>query len=204
MQRERATRELLVRGSRPPSGSIARELHDVIGTSSLRAVAQPGGREPRAPALLIWRGRTPSRKGAGPDAHDARRRSRPSSAAFARTRPRTSPRRCAPSWPDPFAPHPLSVPIACRRWTVRAPWPCCAAPQECVTNAIRHASAQNLWIELDLKAAASTCGYATTEKARRISPRQRHLRMRERIAALSGRLRLNPGPPGFEAEVWVP
>jgi signal transduction histidine kinase len=28
--------------------------------------------------------------------------------------------------------------------------------------------------------------------------------MRERIAALSGRLKLNPGPPGFEAEVWVP
>jgi signal transduction histidine kinase len=77
--------------------------------------------------------------------------------------------------------------------------------QECVTNAIRHASAENLWIELDqtgggidLRIRDDGKGAADLSEGNGISG------MRERVAALSGRLRLNPGPPGFETEVWVP
>ena len=73
-----------------------------------------------------------------------------------------------------------------------------------MTNAIRHASAENLWIELDQTAGGIDLRIRDDGKgAADLSEGNGISGMRERIAALSGRLRLNPGPPGFEAEVWV-
>ncbi len=77
--------------------------------------------------------------------------------------------------------------------------------QECVTNAIRHSGAQNLWIELvphdgglDLSVRDDGHGAAALAEGNGLSG------MRERLVALQGRLSVFPGPPGFEARVWVP
>ena len=77
--------------------------------------------------------------------------------------------------------------------------------QECVTNAIRHSGAKNLWIELvtrdgglDLSVRDDGHGASALAEGNGLSG------MRERIVALQGRLSLFPGPPGFEARVWVP
>lgn len=77
--------------------------------------------------------------------------------------------------------------------------------QECITNAIRHAAAKNLWIELE--AGESGVGLRVRDDGRgAASLTEGHglSGMRERLAALDGRLQLRPGPPGFEAYVWVP
>ena len=77
--------------------------------------------------------------------------------------------------------------------------------QECVTNAIRHASAENLWIALeareggfDLVVRDDGRGAAALAEGNGLAG------MRERLVALRGRLSVSPGPPGFEARVWVP
>ncbi len=77
--------------------------------------------------------------------------------------------------------------------------------QECVTNAIRHAEAENLWIELepldgglDLRVRDDGRGAQALAEGNGLSG------MRERLRDLRGRLSLSPGPPGFEARVWVP
>jgi signal transduction histidine kinase len=77
--------------------------------------------------------------------------------------------------------------------------------QECVTNAIRHSGAQNLWIELlirdgglDLSVRDDGQGAAALAEGNGFAG------MRERLLALQGRLSVFPGPPGFEARVWVP
>ncbi len=77
--------------------------------------------------------------------------------------------------------------------------------QECVTNAIRHAGAENLWIELapldgglDLRVRDDGRGAEGLAEGNGLAG------MRERLVALQGRLSLSPGPPGFEARVWVP
>lgn len=77
--------------------------------------------------------------------------------------------------------------------------------QECVTNAIRHSGAQNLWIELvthdgglDLSVRDDGQGAAALAEGNGFAG------MRERLASLRGRLSVFPGPPGFEARVWVP
>ena len=77
--------------------------------------------------------------------------------------------------------------------------------QECVTNAIRHSGAQNLWIELvprdgglDLSVRDDGQGAAVLAEGNGFAG------MRERLSSLRGRLSLFPGPPGFEARVWVP
>jgi signal transduction histidine kinase len=77
--------------------------------------------------------------------------------------------------------------------------------QECVTNAIRHSGAKNLWIELverdgglDLSVRDDGHGATALAEGNGLAG------MRERIVALQGRLSLFPGPPGFEARVWVP
>jgi signal transduction histidine kinase len=77
--------------------------------------------------------------------------------------------------------------------------------QECVTNAIRHSDARTLWIELE--AAAGGLELRVRDDGRgapNLSEGNGLAGMRERLAALSGRLRLAPGPPGFEAHVWLP
>jgi signal transduction histidine kinase len=77
--------------------------------------------------------------------------------------------------------------------------------QECVTNAIRHSGAKNLWIELvprdgglDLSIRDDGQGAPVLAEGNGLAG------MRERLASLRGRLSLSPGPPGFEARVWVP
>ena len=77
--------------------------------------------------------------------------------------------------------------------------------QECVTNAIRHSGARNLWIELvprdgglDLSVRDDGQGAAALAEGNGFAG------MRERLVALQGRLSVFPGPPGFEARVWVP
>ena len=77
--------------------------------------------------------------------------------------------------------------------------------QECVTNAIRHSGAKNLWIELvprdgglDLSVRDDGQGAAALAEGNGFAG------MRERLVALQGRLSVFPGPPGFEARVWVP
>jgi signal transduction histidine kinase len=77
--------------------------------------------------------------------------------------------------------------------------------QECVTNAIRHSGAKNLWIELvprdgglDLSVRDDGHGAAALAEGNGLAG------MRERLVALQGRLSVFPGPPGFEARVWVP
>jgi signal transduction histidine kinase len=77
--------------------------------------------------------------------------------------------------------------------------------QECITNAIRHAAADNLWIELEagddgvgLRVRDDGRGAETMREGHGLSG------MRERLAALGGSLQLAPGPPGFEAYVRVP
>jgi signal transduction histidine kinase len=77
--------------------------------------------------------------------------------------------------------------------------------QECVTNAIRHSGAKNLWIELvprdgglDLSVRDDGQGAAALAEGNGLAG------MRERLVALQGKLSVFPGPPGFEARVWVP
>ena len=77
--------------------------------------------------------------------------------------------------------------------------------QECVTNAIRHSGATNLWIELvtrdgglDLSVRDDGQGAAALAVGNGLAG------MRERLVSLRGRLSVFPGPPGFEARVWVP
>ncbi|HSB64709.1 MAG TPA: sensor histidine kinase [Thermoanaerobaculia bacterium] len=77
--------------------------------------------------------------------------------------------------------------------------------QECVTNAVRHASAENLWIELETK--GSGLALVVRDDGRGAAPLREGnglSGMRERIAAFRGELSLHPGPPGFEAVIWVP
>ncbi len=206
MQRERATRELLVRGSRASERlRIARELHDVIGhhlsalslnlevanlelkRSSPGEAGRPLEKAQALTRTMLAEVRDVVSRLRADEATDL------SAALRALVAPIPSPR-IHLSVPDRLPPVDGTRALAVLR---------CA--QECVTNAIRHASAENLWIELDLKAGGIDLRVRDDGKgAADLSEGNGISGMRERIAALSGRLRLNPGPPGFEAEVWVP
>ena len=167
-----ATRELAILGSRAAERlHIARELHDVLGHHSQRAVPQSGGGRPRAPARA------------------ARRRRGPLDTARALTRTTLAEVRAVVSRlrqddaTDLSAalaalaaaiPHPrihLRVPEALPPVDAERARAILRCAQECVTNAIRHAGAENLWIELDASTAASTCGSGTTATARRPWPK---------------------------------
>src|SRR5262249_42914618 len=206
MRREAATRELLVHASRAEERlRIARELHDVIGhhLSALSLNLEVAGLELRKP-----------------EGHDA---SRPIEKAQALTRTMlaevrevVSRMRADEATDLAEALRELVAPIPSPRIHLRLPERLppvdgaraitmlrCA--QECVTNAIRHSSAENLWIELD--ASAGGLGLRVRDDgtgAPGLAEGHGISGMRERLAALSGRLRLTPGPPGFEAEAWVP
>jgi signal transduction histidine kinase len=205
MRREAATRELLVHGSRAEERlRIARELHDVMGhhlsalalnlevaglelRSSSRGVARPLEKAQALTRTMLAEVRDVVSRLRADEATDL-------SAAL---------RALVASIPSPRIhlrlPEHLPPVDGARALTMLR----CA--QECVTNAIRHSSAQNLWIELDasggglgLRVRDDGTGAAALSEGHGLSG------MRERLAALSGRLRVDPGPPGFEAEVWVP
>ena len=77
--------------------------------------------------------------------------------------------------------------------------------QECVTNAIRHSGAKNLWIELVLRDGGLDLSVRDDgQGAAALAEGNGFAGMRERLVALQGRLSVFPGPPGFEARVWVP
>ncbi len=218
MRREAATRELLVHASRAEERlRIARELHDVIGhhLSALSLNLEVAGLELRKPQP--------------PEAAPPARRMSPRDAILpiekaqaltrtmlAQVREVVSRMRSDEATDLAAALRELVAPIPSPRIHLRLPESLppvdgaraitmlrCA--QECVTNAIRHSSAENLWIELDasgeglgLRVRDDGTGAPGLAEGHGLSG------MRERLAALSGRLRVNPGPPGFEAEVWVP
>lgn len=77
--------------------------------------------------------------------------------------------------------------------------------QELVTNCLKHAEAQNLWIEV---VCSSESAYLIFRDDGRGTPRLTEgsglQGLRERLRAFGGRLDLHPGPPGFQARVWIP
>jgi signal transduction histidine kinase len=207
MRRQAATRELLVHASRAEERlRIARELHDVIGhhLAALSLNLEVAGLElqkaerPHALGLPIEKARTLTRT------------------MLAEVRQVVSRMRADEATDLAAALRELVAPIPSPRIHLQLPErlppvdPARAitmlrCAQECVTNAIRHSSAENLWIELDasggglgLRVRDDGTGAPGLAEGHGISG------MRERLAALSGRLRVNPGPPGFEAEAWVP
>jgi signal transduction histidine kinase len=207
MRREAATRELLVQGSRAEERlRIARELHDVIGhhLSALSLNLEVAGLELRKPA--------PSQDAARP-VEKAQALTR---TMLAEVRDVVSRLRADEATDLAAALRALVAPIPSPRIHLSLPeslpavdgaraFAILRCAQECVTNAIRHSSAQNLWIALDttggglqLRVRDDGTGAPALSEGHGISG------MRERLAALSGRLRLDPGPPGFEAEAWVP
>src|SRR4030095_5501408 len=149
MRREAATRELLVHGSRAAERlRIARELHDVIGhhLSALSLNLEVAGLELKNPpagvAKPLEKAQTLTRTMLG-EVRDVVGRLRADEATDLAAALR------ALIAPIPAPRIHLSVPESlppvdgARALTVLR----CA--QECVTNAIRHASAENVWIELD-------------------------------------------------------
>ena len=77
--------------------------------------------------------------------------------------------------------------------------------QELVTNCLKHAEAQNLWIEV---VCSTESAYLIFKDDGRGAPRLTEgsglQGLRERLRAFGGRLDLHPGPPGFQARVWIP
>lgn len=77
--------------------------------------------------------------------------------------------------------------------------------QECVSNAIRHARARNLWIEVERGPAGIVAIVRDDGCGARSFREGNGLRgMRERVEAVAGRLELVPGPPGFQAVIRIP
>jgi signal transduction histidine kinase len=77
--------------------------------------------------------------------------------------------------------------------------------QECVANAIRHARARNLWIDVErgpggmvARVRDDGCGARPFREGNGLKG------MRERLEEVEGRLELAPGPPGFEAVIRIP
>ena len=200
-----ATRELAIHGSRAAERlHIARELHDVLGhhlsalSLNLEAAAlERGSNNPEEPGALetaraltrttLAEVRAVVSRLRRDDATDL-------SAALAALAAAIPHPRIHLSVPEELPP----VDAERARAILR-----CA--QECVTNAIRHARAENLWIELspldgglDLRVRDDGRGAAPLSEGNGLAG------MRERLLALQGRLSVSPGPPGFEARVWVP
>jgi len=206
MRREAATRELLVHASRAEERlRIARELHDVMG-HHLSALSL----NLEVAALELREAQVPEPQ---PPIEKAQALTR---TMLAEVREVVSRMRADEATDLAAALRELVAPIPSPRIHLRLPdrlppvdgaraITMLRCAQECVTNAIRHSSAENLWIELDasgeglgLRVRDDGTGAPGLAEGHGISG------MRERLAALSGRLRVNPGPPGFEAEAWVP
>lgn len=79
--------------------------------------------------------------------------------------------------------------------------------QEAVTNAVRHAHADNLWLEVTpdgagVRLVARNDGHVPPATA---APGSGLLGMRERLEGLGGRLAVRPGPDfGFTIDAWLP
>ena len=200
-----ATRELVVQGSRAAERlRIARELHDAIG-HHLSALSinlevaglglDRGGRDARGP-LEKAQTLTRSMLSEVRNVVGQLRREEATDLAAALTS-------IAAAIPSP-AIH-LSLPAALPPVDAERAQAILRCAQECVTNAIRHASARNLWIELD--ASGGGLGLRVRDDGRGapdLAEGSGLAGMRERLTALRGRLRVAPGPPGFEAYVWLP
>ena len=200
-----ATRELAVRGSRAAERlRIARELHDAIG-HHLSALSinlevaglglDRGAAEARAP-LEKAHGLTRTMLSEVRNVVGQLRREEATDLAAALAS-------LAAAVPSP-AIH-LSLPRSLPAVDGERAQALLRCAQECVTNAIRHSDAENLWIELD----AADGGLALRVRddgrgAPDLAEGNGLAGMRERLSALRGRLRLAPGPPGFEAHVWLP
>ena len=200
-----ATRELVIHGSRSAERlRIARELHDAIGhhLSALSINLEVAGlgldrdaAEVRAP-LEKARSVTRTMLSDVRNVVGQLRREEATDLAGALTS-------LAAAIPSP-AIH-LSIPAALPPVDGERAQALLRCAQECVTNAIRHSSARNLWIELD--ASGGGLGLRVRDDghgAPNLAEGSGLSGMRERLTALRGRLRLAPGPPGFEAHVWLP
>ena len=202
-----ATRELAIHGSRAAERlRIARDLHDVLG-HHLSALSL------NLEAAALERG-TPGAPGQAPDALDTARTLTRTTLAEIRsvvsrlrkddvTDLSAALAALVAAIPSP-AIH-LSVPEDLPPVDAERALALLRCAQECVTNAIRHSGAQNLWIELvtrdgglDLSVRDDGQGAAALAEGNGLAG------MRERLASLRGRLSVFPGPPGFEARVWVP
>jgi signal transduction histidine kinase len=79
--------------------------------------------------------------------------------------------------------------------------------QEAVTNAVRHAEASNLWLQLTsdgegVRLVARDDGSARSDAS---SPGSGLLGMRERIESLGGKLAVRTGMDfGFTVDAWLP
>ncbi|HEY0130746.1 MAG TPA: ATP-binding protein, partial [Allosphingosinicella sp.] len=79
--------------------------------------------------------------------------------------------------------------------------------QEAVTNAVRHAEASNLWLEVTpdgegVRLVARNDGRARPAAS---SPGSGLVGMRERVESLGGRLAVRKGPDfGFTLDAWLP
>ncbi len=200
-----ATRELAILGSRAAERlHIARELHDVLGhhLSALSLNLEAAALERRPEPLA----------GSGPlDTARALTRTTLAEVRAVVSRLRQDDATDLSAALAALAaaiPHPrihLRVPEALPPVDAERARAILRCAQECVTNAIRHAGAENLWIELapldgglDLRVRDDGHGAAALAEGNGLAG------MRERLLALRGRLSLFPGPPGFEARVWVP
>jgi signal transduction histidine kinase len=200
-----ATRELVVQGSRAAERlRIARELHDAIG-HHLSALSinlevaglglDRGGPDARGP-LDKAQNLTRSMLSEVRNVVGQLRREEATDLAAAL-------KSIAAAIPSP-AIH-LTLPDALPPVDAERAQAILRCAQECVTNAIRHASARNLWIELD--ATGGGLGLRVRDDGRgapNLAEGSGLAGMRERLTALRGRLRVAPGPPGFEAHVWLP
>ncbi|MFQ5671326.1 MAG: sensor histidine kinase [Acidobacteriota bacterium] len=78
--------------------------------------------------------------------------------------------------------------------------------QEIITNAIRHARAQNLWLEMRKTPDGITLTARDDGRgARAVRPGSGLKGMRERLEEVGGRLKLAAAPQeGFRVDVWLP
>ncbi len=200
-----ATRELAIHGSRAAERlHIARELHDVLG-HYLSALSM------NLEAAALERG---TAAGKEPDSLDTARTLTRTTLAEVRSVVSRLRKDDATDLSSALAalvaaiPHPrihLQVPEELPPVDAERALTILRCAQECVTNAIRHSGANNLWIELvrrdgglDLSVRDDGQGAAALAEGNGFAG------MRERLSSLRGRLSVFPGPPGFEARVWVP
>ncbi len=77
--------------------------------------------------------------------------------------------------------------------------------QECITNALRHARASNVWIELQSENNGIRARVRDDGQGASAFQEGNGLQgMRERLAPIGGNMTLTHGPPGFEVSVWLP
>jgi len=200
-----ATRELAIHGSRAAERlHIARELHDVLG-HHLSALSL------NLEAAALERGAAARKES---DALDTARDLTRTTLSEVRSVVSRLRRDDATDLSAALAalvaaiPHPtihLNVPVNLPPVDAERALAILRCAQECVTNAIRHSGAKNLWIELVLRDGGLDLSVRDDgQGAAALAEGNGFAGMRERLVALQGQLSVFPGPPGFEARVWVP